>query len=278
MNENRVQKYKLAKKISNQIEYLENKKHVQFNIMFKKIAGEKLLEYSYINLITPYKHNFAKTNEKKEVIKVNGEHIYERNVEFSEYYDLFMNERKLYPMIIENILDFEIHFKSITAYHILTLNQLTDSNQLRMFFDCLKIRAAILENRYNEQRIKHMNAHLEKLKEQIFNYADIYCFFNRMSLGNMLTVFTCLDKKQQDVIFEDLKRFNMNFNVQKIPDFINKIFCLVSIRNCVMHSNSLEILIRFYNPKTHELRKVSDRKKYLNMIKELCKEKTHDYS
>ena len=118
----------------------------------------------------------------------------------------------------------------------------------------------------------------KKLKEQIFNYADIYCFFDRMSLGNMLTVFTCLDKKQQDVIFEDLKRFNMNFNVQKIPDFINKIFCLVSIRNCVMHSNSLEILIRFYNPKTHELRKVSDRKKYLNMIKELCKEKTHDYS
>ena len=42
MNENRVQKYKLAKKISNQIEYLENKKHVQFNIMSKKIAGEKL--------------------------------------------------------------------------------------------------------------------------------------------------------------------------------------------------------------------------------------------
>jgi hypothetical protein len=34
--ENRVQKYKLAKKISNQIEYLENKKHVQFNIMSKK--------------------------------------------------------------------------------------------------------------------------------------------------------------------------------------------------------------------------------------------------
>ena len=126
--------------------------------------------------------------KKKEVIKVNGEHIYERNVEFSEYYDLFMNERKLYPM---------------TAYHILTLNQLTDSNQLRMFFDGLKIRAAILENRYNEQRIKHMNAHLEKLKEQIFNYADIYCFFDRMSLGNMLTVFTCLDKKQQHVIFED---------------------------------------------------------------------------
>ena len=59
MNENRVQKYKLAKKISNQIEYLENKKHVQFNIMSKKIAGEKLLEYNYINI---------KNNQTKEVI------------------------------------------------------------------------------------------------------------------------------------------------------------------------------------------------------------------
>lgn len=47
----------------------------------------------------------------------------------------------------------------------------------------------------------------------------------------------------------------MTFNVDKVPDFILKVFCLVSIRNCVMHCNSLEILIRFYNPKTHELKK-----------------------
>lgn len=278
MDGENIQKYKSAKSITNQISYLENNKCVLFNVISKKKAGEKLLAYNYINLITPYKHKFAKINEKKEVIKKNGQHIYERNVEFSEYYDLFMNERKLYPIIIENILDFEIHFKSITAYHILTSNRLTDSNQLKIFFDSLKIRTALLKNKYNERRIRHMNSHLEGLKEQIFNYADIYCFFDRMSLGNMLTIFTCLDKNQQDIIFEDLKKFNMNFNVQKVPDFINKVFCLVSIRNCVMHSNSLKILIRFYNPKTHELRKVSDRKKYLTMIKELSKEKTHDYS
>lgn len=65
----------------------------------------------------------------------------------------------------------------------------------------------------------------------------------------------------------------MTFNVDKVPDFINKVFCLVSIRNCVMHCNSLEILIRFYNPKLHELRK-----KYINMVKLLSIEKTHEYS
>lgn len=87
----------------------------------------------------------------------------------------------------------------------------------------------------------------------------------------MLTVFTCLDNSMQNRIFQDLKKFQMKFNVDKV-------FCLVSIRNCVMHCNSLEILNRFYNPKTHELRKKSDRKKYLNMIKNLSIEKTHDKS
>ena len=99
-----------------------------------------------------------------------------------------------------------------------------------------------------------------------------------MSLGDMLTVFTCLDNSMQNRIFQDLKKFQMKFNVDKVPDFIDKVFCLVSIRNCVMHCNSLEILNRFYNPKTHELRQKSDRKKYLNMIKNLSIEKTHDKS
>lgn len=58
-----------------------------------------------------------------------------------------------------------------------------------------------------------------------------------------------------------------------VPAFIKKVFCLVSIRNCVMHCNSLEVLIRFYKPKTHELRNSSDRKKYLSLIKLLSKEK-----
>ncbi len=121
-----------------------------------------------------------------------------------------------------------------------------------------------------------MNNHLDELKSQIFNYADIYCFFDRMSLGDMLTVFTCLEKELQNKIFNDLKKYNMNLNVEQVPQFIQKVFCLVSIRNCVMHSNSLEILVRFYNPRKHELRTITDKKRYINMIKYLSKEKTHE--
>jgi len=275
VSDNNFQQYKPAKTILEQLEYLNRNKRVQFNEMNKDLAGDKLLEYNYINVITPFKHRFAKLNEKKEVDKINGSHVYERDVEFVEYYDLFINERRYYPIIITNILDFEIHFKTTVAYHIFTTCELNDSDSLKLFLDKLKVKFSFLESKYNKKRISHMNDHLDSLKEDIFKYADIYCFFDRMTLGNMLTIFTCLDNTIQNKIFKDLKNYGMTFNVDKVPDFIDKVFCLVSIRNCVMHCNSLEILIRFYNPKLHELRKKSDRKKYINMIKALSIEKTH---
>lgn len=276
MDSTDYQQYKIAKTISEQIEYLNKNKRVQFNCMDKDMAKDKLLEYNYINIITPFKHRFAKQNDKKDVVKVNGNHVYERDVDFNEYYSLFKNERNVYPIIISNILDFEIHFKTITAYHILTANNISDSTQLQLFLDTLKLQFSFLESRYTKARIAHMNKHIDSLKKDIFKYANVYCFFDRMSLGNMLTIFTCLDHHLQNKILSDLKKYQMTFNVYKIPDFINKVFCLVSIRNCVMHCNSLEILIRFYNPKTHELRKNSDRKKYLNMIRILSIEKAHE--
>ena len=67
-------------------------KRVQFNCMDKDTAKDKLLEYNYINIITPLKHKFAKQNDKKEVEKVNGNHVYERYVDFNEYYTLFKDE------------------------------------------------------------------------------------------------------------------------------------------------------------------------------------------
>lgn len=276
MSTQNYQDYKPSKKIKEQLDYLEEKKRVRFIDMDRNTAGDKLLEYNYINVITPFKHKFAKCDSKKQVVKVNGNHIYEKDVDFSEYYNCFWEERKKYPIIIANIQDFEIHFKSITAYHILTTSEIYNSSDLSLFLSKLELRFSYLESRYDKTRIQHMKDQIESLKKDIFNYADVYCFFDRMSLGNMLTVFTCLEDDTQNRILKDMKRYKVNLNVDQVPDFIQKVFCLVSIRNCVMHCNSLEVLIRFYKPKTHELRNSSDRRKYVNLIKLLSKEKTHD--
>lgn len=67
-----------------------------------------------------------------------------------------------------------------------------------------------------------MNNHINDLKNDIMKYADDCCFFDRMSLGIILTIFTCLYYDLQEKIFADMKRF--------------------------------------YNEKTHDLRKVIDKK------------------
>lgn len=267
--------YKPAKKLDEQIEYLNQNKRVQFNEMDKEISKNKLLQYNYINVISPFKRQFAKKDKKHEVVKIEGKHIYERDVEFKEYYECFVEERSKYPIIVKNILDFEIHFKSIMSYHILTNHKIENSVDLNDFLDELKLSCLTLSGAYTT-RIDHMINHLDKLKKDVSKYADVYCFFDRMSLGNVLDVFVCLDNKLQDIILSDMIRFGMNFNTEKVPDFIKKVFCLVAIRNCVMHGNSLEILVRYYNHKTHELRKATDKKKYTSLIKRLSIEKTHE--
>lgn len=90
--------YKPAKTLDEQIKYLKENKKVCFNIITEKQAKDILFRYNYINVITPFKHHFAKLSNN-EVIKENGNHVYENDVEFSEYYELYKSEREKYPTI-----------------------------------------------------------------------------------------------------------------------------------------------------------------------------------
>ena len=169
---------------------------------------------------------------------------------------------------MENIYHFEIQFKSIVAYYVLNSYKISNSEELKLYLGKLKMNLSKKKTLY-KNRIEHMMDHFDSLFYDVFRYADIYCFFDRMSLGNMLTVYASLDDKLQNKIFNDMKRYKINLKAEQVPVFIDRVFRLVSIRNCVMHCNSLEILIRFYNPKDKALRKSNDRKGYLSLIKEL---------
>ena len=119
-----------------------------------------------------------------------------------------------------------------------------------------------------------MNKNIDNLKNAINDYADIYCFFDHLSLGVLLTVYAGLVPDQQKDIHRELKARNLHFGVDNINDYIDKVFTIVSIRNTVMHCNSLEILVRFYNTKDKSLRSPNNRRKYKNLIESLSKEKT----
>lgn len=258
--------YKPAKTVKEQTQYLHDNKRVQFNDISEEQAQDYLLQYNYINVITPFKHHFARVNENQEVIKDgDNKHIYDRNVEFAEYYERFKEERNKYAKIAENIMNFEIHFKSILSYTILTNTNILTSTDLLKFLNNLKLNFFNLD--YSIKKLNHMRDQINNLISNIDKYHDIYCFFDRMSLGTAVTIFRCLDEKCQKQILNYMKSYNLNLGVITLQDFYDRAFTLVSIRNCVMHCNSLEVLKRFLDPKIKKTRQRSDRRRFENIIK-----------
>lgn len=266
--------YKPAKTTEEMINYLEENKRVVYTLMGKDEAKEILLKYNYINVITPFKHVFAR-KEKNEVIKdKDGNHIYDRDVEFLEYYNLFKDEIRKYPVIYSNISIFESYFKSIVSYHIVNNLRLNNSDELLKFIEQLKSSVYLLNSKeFNQKRKTNMIKQLNEMEGYVFKYHDIYCFFDRLSLGCLLTVFVSLNINLQKLVFCDLTRVGINLNSTNTSQFISRTFTLINIRNCIAHNNSLEILVRFYNTKEKYLRKPRDRKRYLSLIKYLEKEK-----
>ena len=269
-----MENYKPAKTLDEQVKYLETNKRVKFNIISKERAKDILFRYNYINVITPFKHQFAEKDSKGNVIKINNRHVYQRDIEFWEYYKFYKNERKVYPTIAKNVIYFESQFKSILAYRILTTHRISNHHDIDRLLDYIAT-SINCNSIFSSKRKKHMLDSLNSLKASISKYHDIYCFFDRLTLGESLNIFIGLPHEEQDVIFNDFKNLNMHFGVDKTPDFINKIFTLVSVRNCVIHCNSLEILVRFYNPSVKTLRDRTSRKKFVSMINYLSKEKDY---
>jgi len=131
--------YKKPLTIDEQVEYLQAKKRVVYNTMSKEDAKEQLYEHAYINSITPFKHRFARKDKNGNVIRDNhGQHIYDRDVEFSEYYSAYTEERDKYPVIYANIQKFETMFNSVLSYEVIHFYSIDDRNDFNTFIASLK--------------------------------------------------------------------------------------------------------------------------------------------
>lgn len=269
-----VIQFKPAKTTKEMTKYLLENKRVRYNIISDEEAQDLLLKYNYINIITLFKHHFAKVDSKKQVIKENGKHVYERDVEFLEYYSKYREERETYPIIYSNIMEFEAHFKSIVSYHIVnnTSFSIKDSDDLTTFLSKIEMSISLLPG-YSEERRNKMVKSVSLMASDVYKYHDVYCFFDRMTLSQTLSIFEGLDKNIQNDIFSKLKKYGMDLETDQVPHFINRVFILVSVRNCVMHNNSLEILVRFYNVKDKIIRTSYEQKRYLKVIEIMKKEK-----
>ncbi len=254
--------------IDEQIEHLKRNKRVVFNAISEEEAKVILYECNYINVITPFKHFFFKKYKGKTVKDKDNKHIYDRDVEFKEYFDKYDNERFLYSYIYKTIYDFETLFNSMLSYETIHYYNLESYDKFDNFINVLSNQINSL--RTSDEQKKTLNEVVSKFNSKLKDCNSIYIFFDRLSLAETLTVFRLVDLKLQMIIFDKIKKCSFNFNASNITQFIEITFKIVSIRNCVCHGNSLEILKRFYNYRTKVIRSDSEYKSFERIINKLA--------
>jgi len=258
--------YKKPLTIDEQIEYLKKNKRIVFNQISEDEAKTILLKYGYINVISPFKYIFA---DKKNGIpvKVNGRHIYSRDVEFKEYYDNYLQERKQYERLYLNISKFEVKFNSIVTHELMLYYNINSDVQFNKFVNTIisNVHASSYRLSVQTHMINELNCFSSKMK----NYESIYIFMDRLSLGSTITLFRCCDLRIRKQIFSDLLKNDATVKYTDFSTFDDFLFRVVPIRNCVFHNNSLTILKRYFDIKNKLLRTRSDQRKYSNIIKRL---------
>lgn len=275
---NRIQ-YKKTLTIDEQIEYLKNIKHVVFIEISEEKAKNILYENNYINVITPYKHLFAKTDIEGITIRdAQGKHIYEQDTDFTEYNNAYHAERDNYSEMFSNISKFESTLNSILSNETILYYSINSREKFDYFMKQLlkNINSFPVKNQnskqfrgYSGKTLQHMRNEISSMHSHMEKYEDIYIFMDRLSLSELITVFRCLDLQLRSRIFKELAIRNLTFGYQNFSSFDIFLTRIAPIRNCICHHNSLEILINYYDIKNHSMRTEKDRKIMNNVINRL---------
>lgn len=259
-------KFKEVKTIEQQLDLLERNKRVIFESIDRETAGEILYTKNYINVISPFKYDFALHDEKDPdlLVKLDGKHVYPHETDFGQYYDLYLNERTKYSKLYSGISRVEVTFSSIMSYHILTHYKINCSTSFNAFIDEVigKAKSSDIDPEKNIHNLKILTV----LKEDALKYNNYIIFLDRLTLGESLIVFQFLPLSIKKKILSKMSKRRLSLGVDDIKTFESRMFKLVAIRNCVFHSNSLTILVRYYRIKDKILRSSSDRKTFINII------------
>ena len=258
--------YKTPKTIDEQIKYIADNKRVVFNNISEDAAKNILQKYGYINIITPFKYKFAKRNPDGTIVKKNGFHVYERDIDFSEYFDAFNKEREKYTKIFSNISSFESTFNSIVAYECIHFYNIKDYANFDAFIN--ELRVNILKN-YSGAIREHMLRSVSKFYAKMNEYDSIYIFMDRLNLNEVATVFRNIDPSLQEKIFQKLSSLGLTFDNTRMKSFDKALTKVIQIRNCVFHENSLTVLIRYYNVKEKKYRDKPSRSEYNRLVTKL---------
>lgn len=272
--------YKKPLSTIEQIEYLSKNKRIVFEETIK--SRDLLLRYNYINVVSPFKHIFARNNSNdpyKSDRDENHKHIYDRDVRFEEYLEKLSEERSKYSEMYDGLHKFESAYRSIVTNFFLTRYQINNSIKAVRYLEIFKRRFDNVEFQSKtgeesaeikrENFIASINEIIHRVKGNVdrkIEETNIYLVFERLSLKELNAVFFGLPYKWQEEIVKKLSLWKLDFGAKNLYDFKKKAFNLVSIRNSIMHFNSLTILLKYSDYKKGILRERNSRENYIRLI------------
>ena len=193
-------KFKEPKTITEQIDYLKKEKRVKFDEITEAEAANILEKYGYINVITPFKHRFAK-KENGKVIKLDGKHVYDRDIDFSEYFNLYKNERKTYSNLYSGISNFEITFNAVVSNIIAKEYNLNSESSFDLFISDLKSNLSS-NNIMNVAAKKRADETIDSLKSQLEKYGSVFILLDHCMLNTIITIYKNCSPQIKKHIFE----------------------------------------------------------------------------
>lgn len=129
-----MEKYKKQLTCSEQVDYLKMNKRVIYVDTSEDEAKEFLYTHNYINTISPFKQFFCEMNEKHLPKKdQNGNHVYARNVDFSEYIKKYKDERSQYSNLYASISMVESTFNAILSSEVSRFYELQNKQNIELF-------------------------------------------------------------------------------------------------------------------------------------------------
>lgn len=284
--------YKKPLDIEQQLAYLTEHKNVKITNFDS--AKASLTTYNYFNHITPFKHEFADRvpNTRFECVKsIQGRYSYSKITDFTSYQNSFIDERKKYSGLYNGIHKFEVVYKSLITNLFLVKHNVINSTIATNVLEIYKNRIDHLvihtmggeeekEVRRNQMKkvfdniIRQVNGYTRKniidpTKIDFVDPLNIYLIFDRLNLSQINTIYFCMRKEDRFEIYSKLKDLNVNLGAKDHVDFLKRVFNLVSIRNSIMHFNSITILLKYSDYKKKKYRTRNSIEDYESIMRSL---------
>ena len=288
-----MKNYKPSMKAKNMLDHIEDNKNIICQDISRDEAEILIKSKNYINLVTPFKHMFAEVDETKNnrywsKKDSNGRHIYLERNDFMDYYALFLSEREDYSLLYKGLEIFEMAFKSMVGYEFIMAYNVIDSTKARIGFTNMKARVdkLVIDSTGTEEDVEFRKSkmkdsfdkHIRNLEDRIsvetgkvIYGTDIYIMFDRMTLNEILNIYMLLRMSRKKKIFAELDSLELTLGAESELDLSRIVFNLTPIRNCVMHFNSIEILMKYSDYKNKIIRENASRKKYEDLVLQLKK-------